>query len=1571
MSDPSSQSPKGWDQAIRYLKERLIDTSKRNRLIHSPIGAKRGKHLDIVDERSDEVFKLLVHRNKKLQLDHSEEGDDEPDIMENIFIPDPDPPSAKHVDLKLQTPLTKDALHKRLLQLYRDSISAVEEQGFNPLFLALGFVRWFESTSSDIERFAPLILLPVELIREGVRDNFKLLIRDQDLEPNHSFDAYLSSDFDLRLPLWPESDQWLPSEYFQRVSDRIQKLQNWVVCRDTMQLGFYSSGKFLMSKDLDNAEPTDLMHELLYGGFGNPPPLFDPEENLDDRYIDPRDLGHIMEADSSQTQVIAAAREGRNMIVQGPPGTGKSQTIANIIAVSVRDHKTVLFVAEKRAALDVVYDRLESCGLGPLCLEMHSTKAQKKEIYQNLGDTLQLGRPKIGDHSEYERLKEVRDTLNQLSKQLHTVDEATGETPYQVIGQLTRLMADDDLPKPDFQLEITATWDQNKSLLERRKVERLAELIHEYGPEGSHPWRGFNQKMTPMARVRLRDQIGDLQRILLALMATLKASCSALSIPREGGLRFANTVVKLLHAMGSRPIDVDEWIQRSDVIRYWESLHQLYEEIQKEQAIQNELSELLLTSAFEKDWGRVHHEIQKHKKSFFRWLSGSYRSAIKEIRGVSKNLPKATYERLELLDALMQHQSRVKEIDDQRSLGELMVGPLWRGLKTDVTKALESTRWMNEQIERLGSSEALVRLIRNWPEDENPDRRAEELQEYIQLVDKKWNEIAESSGLDFQQAFREDRLHSVPLSTLISRSSEWHNDPDGQDTWVQLHDLANEICDSGLEEVRIRLSNGQLHPGHALKTYDYLRSEAVYLRLQRLNPDLNRINGRERSVLVEQFRDLDAAMLQLSSQEVMAEHYASIPEGTRGKMGVLRGEAKKKTRHMPLRKLLKEVGDAVQTIKPVFLMSPLSVAQYLDPDGLKFDLLLIDEASQVRPADAIGAVMRAKRAIIVGDQKQLPPTSFFEKLVNSENDEDEEELEGVIAGQVRDMESILALCEARGMPDCMLKWHYRSQHESLIAVSNKEFYRNQLVCPPSPSQSGNKLGLSFEYVDGIYRRGGGKSDNPIEAKAIIQAVLEHARERPDESLGIVAMSQSQQTTIQNEAEQMRAIHPELNSFCSETKEHAFFVKNLETVQGDERDVIFISIGYGRTENGRLFQNFGPVSNEGGERRLNVLFTRAKKRCQVFSSIRHTDIQHDKARHRGPYLLKTFLKYAETKEMDVPIITGKEPDSPFEEAVGDAIHSYGYEVDYQVGSEGFLIDLAVRDPDQPGAYLLAIECDGARYHSSFWARERDRMRQTLLEGKGWTFHRIWSTDWFNNPEAETVRAVDAIRKACVKRSPSPSKTPKQRGIEREIPTHHLKDSTGANYAEYNAETEDWYLNRNTIEIQDAPLEKVAEAVVGVIEVEGPVHQEIVVRRIREVWGYEQTGKLIKQTIHNAIQLAVDHELVEQCMMDPHFLGIPGAEVHVRDRSMLENSVMKKPEMIAPQEYREAILMAVKRCLGISQEDSAIEVARIFGFRSTSTALKKHVKAQVIELIEEGLLILDSDGTLNINPAKPID
>lgn len=458
-------------------------------------------------------------------------------------------------------------------------------------------------------------------------------------------------------------------------------------------------------------------------------------------------------------------------------------------------------------------------------------------------------------------------------------------------------------------------------------------------------------------------------------------------------------------------------------------------------------------------------------------------------------------------------------------------------------------------------------------------------------------------------------------------------------------------------------------------------------------------------------------------------------------MGLLYHETTKKKRHVPIRQLVTRAGNALQAIKPCFMMGPLSVAQYIPPGLLDFDLVIMDEASQVKPEEALGAIARGKQIIIVGDPKQLPPTSFFDRLGEAEIDEEEE-----LA--LDDSESILDICMQAYRPARRLCWHYRSEHESLINYSNHEFYDKDLILFPSPVGIGHGLGVRFHYIKGaVYdsRR------NKAEAEAVARAVSAHAQHHKELSLGVGTFNIQQKELIEDYIERFRTTNPVLDDFIQRHIANAapFFVKNLENIQGDERDVIFISTTYGPDgASGKVMQRFGPINSQGGWRRLNVIVTRAKKRTEVFSSMTFSDVIVSSSSSPGVRALRGYLEYAEKGGVVTAktVLTGKDPDSPFEESVAHVLRQSGYTAVPQVGVAGYFIDIGVEHPTRKDEFVLGVECDGAMYHSAFSARDRDRLRQDVLESRGWKIHRIWSTDWFNNREAEIKRLLQKVEQS---------------------------------------------------------------------------------------------------------------------------------------------------------------------------------------------------------------------------------
>jgi very-short-patch-repair endonuclease len=463
------------------------------------------------------------------------------------------------------------------------------------------------------------------------------------------------------------------------------------------------------------------------------------------------------------------------------------------------------------------------------------------------------------------------------------------------------------------------------------------------------------------------------------------------------------------------------------------------------------------------------------------------------------------------------------------------------------------------------------------------------------------------------------------------------------------------------------------------------------------------------------------------------------PVGTYTDRALIQHETKKQKRHIALRQLIKRSANALQALKPCFMMSPLSVAQYLEPGAISFDVVIMDEASQLRPEDALGVIARAAQLVVVGDQKQLPPTTFFATLGEDESTDEEED----VAAGVKDAESILEVASRTYAPSRMLRWHYRSRHGSLIRFSNQQFYKNRLVVFPAPQPAGRELGVSFVHVpNGIWDG----ETNHAEAELVANAVLQHMETRQDRSLGVATMNITQRDLIQAEVELRVKQSPLAQAYLQQWDEEIenFFVKNLENVQGDERDVIFVSVTYGPKAPGQPpHQHWGPLTGPSGARRLNVLFTRAKYQVVVFSSITADQVVVSEKSSEGVRVLREYLDYANSGRISDLSFTDRPPESDFEIAVGRALVTAGYEVVPQLGVAGYYLDLAVRDPDHPGAFLAGIECDGRPYHTSKSARDRDRLRQMILEDLGWHIHRIWSTEWLKHPDRELKRLLQIL------------------------------------------------------------------------------------------------------------------------------------------------------------------------------------------------------------------------------------
>jgi len=1562
---------------LEKARRDLLELTTRTRLLSTPRRTTRVKTIEVIDELSDEVFSILVQQGKSMSFipkpeeekeEDSVDQGDERELTPHLVQPEEKDDSggvaSGHRDTKLQTMMTSVALQKRLLSIYYDARSYEEEQGVNILYLALGFLKWFEAESSTSPNYAPLILVPMTIERKSAGSKFRIEFSGEELSTNLSLQAKLNIDFGVKLPDLPLPDELAPKEYCRKVQKAIRAYPEWEVLTDNIVLGFFSFAKFLMYRDLDARNWPERgaleNHPLLEGlltpeGFPGDVSPFPPDPDVDE-ILDPKEMIHVLDADSSQAIAIEEVKDGRNLVIQGPPGTGKSQTITNLIAAAVREGKKVLFVAEKMAALDVVKRRLDDIDLGCMCLELHSHKARKKSVLRDLERTLSLGRPKgPKGTSVIQALRQRRDELNKYAAQIHTPQDPSGFTPYKIAGHLVRLSARGTKP-PDFRLPLASSWTREDFEMRRRLCSNLAGHVTHSGVPSSHSWRGIAlDAVLPADVERIARKSESLWERMNEWVSCAKALSAHLG-SRIDTFQEAEEHLNLCRRIFEAP-RMDRHAFGHEIWKNRDTIQAVVQRGKDFEEVREQLRNVFTEEAWEEDWSDVQRVYTVHGSSWLRIFNREYRQARNMLRSFAGHkMPKAVEGQLEILHTIQRAQGLRQEIRDTEELGRTAFGCLWEREHSSWDE-LEAVVLWEEETASSSVPRDFHAIVTSLQDLEKLEELIRPVKEKLENLISDLEELFAAVKLDFQEAFGESILENVSLEALAARLEKWTGAAEGIQEWVRFRALVARAHDEGLDAIVARVYDGRLSADETLETFEYAFFEILMEEVYKRYPELATFSGESHEKLIEEFCKLDKRRIALARREVARAHYEAIPSGSAeiGELGLVRREIGKQRRHLPLRQLIKRAGRAIQAIKPVFMMSPLSVAQYIEPGAVEFDILFIDEASQVQPVDALGAIARCKQMVVVGDEKQLPPTRFFSRILDEEWKEEDGEFS---AG---DLESILGLSLAQGVPDRMLRWHYRSRHESLIALSNHHFYDNQLFVVPS-AQDPEHLGLKFHKVLGIYDRGG-TATNSNEAKAVAEAVLEHARRNPNVTLGVGAFSVSQRDAILDELELLRREHPEYERFFGPSGPEPFFVKNLEAIQGDERDVIFISVGYGPDPSGFISMNFGPLSTEGGERRLNVLITRARDRCEIFSSIDAADIDLNRARGAGVAALKRFLSYAQTGNLDIARPSGGDPDSPFEEEVARALRTHGWEVVHQVGVAGFFIDLAIRNPESPSDYLIGIECDGASYHSARWARDRDRLREKVLKDRGWELHRIWSTDWFKQPEQELRKALGAIEKASVMAAndENRSEDADEKGTEPEEEQRvDRMERKGVGGIE--TEPQSWVgkpyveglisveANANPHEVPRAKLREVVEQI---IDFEGPVHKEEIAKRVTAVWGLKRTGSRIREATHRALEDLVREGKIHK---EGHFFSLTSETwVPPRDRQDVESVTLRNPEMLPPVEIRTGLTMAIQQHVGVSEDHLVVEVTRMFGFKRAGGSLQSIIRDQLQKLLEQGEVV----------------
>ena len=1354
---PTPDDRVGADARVENWKRKLLDLSLRNRLLNFKkskravpiVCANPGKLEDLLAENKAFTFspleKVISPGDPRSSEEHRRR------YSENLHAEQVLQAMRRG---KITTALDQRQLTGALIELYRASKAAIEEGGTNILYLALGFLNWTQTDNQHRTYQAPLVLIPVSLSRRSAKAPFKLRIHDDEPQFNPTLLQMLRQDFGLEIPELstelPKDDSGLDMDgIWNIVRQHVRDIKGWEVSEDLV-LSTFSFAKHLMWADLDARTEQLKNSPLVKHLIDTPRDTYMGNEGVDfpdpkamDQKCHPKDTYLPMLCDSTQMAAVIAASEGMDFVIQGPPGTGKSQTIANMIIHLLGIGKKVLFVSEKTAALDVVYRRLRDVGLGKFCLELHSRKARKTDVIAQLDAAWQNAHPKISNwEREAQRLLDLREDLNAYVRQLHKT-YPNGLSIFQAIGVVMNNTAVAALEfswsQPDYQAHTEDELDSLSNIAVR--IDANAEQVGDISKSCFH--RVGADDWSPSWQKSAIVQSKELRGTAIGLQAALQSWINILGLPIQvmsrDNLQKVATLGRILpkaynksyaSLLGPEGRDLIADLERAaELVQSYRQQFESTSTTYKETVVDLDLDSLLVqASGAEEKWFLAKWLGTRAVKAQLKPFSGGAKisRAVSDLTALSgAKKAKTAFEMIRGLDQTIGRKfsgihtdpSLFTEVAEYGHEIRSVMGALFTSPET-YREAVSMTIALLQSADLLGPSGQIQASARAF---------MQALEAFDAAQQSLGKTIAVTGDLHVES---DDKSF---LQMTVDTCEQWVEQAPRLKAWTAWRRVRNDALAKGMKSLVDAIEEGSLVDSTAEEAFR-VNYHRWWLNCAVDNDDvIRKFVSAEHVRMIDDFVKLDQDFMELTQAYVYAKLSQVVPSRGHVPQGstwhVLNREIQKKSRHMPVRQLVEKLGSNLFKLTPCVMMSPMSVAQYLPPEGTSFDVVIFDEASQITPWDAIGAIARANQAIIVGDPKQLPPTSFFSRQEDEYNDSDID---------VGDLESILDECMGANLPTYQLKWHYRSRQESLITFSNHNYYGGGLITFPSPATA--DTAVSFHYVDnGLYEKGGNRINQP-EARTVVESIVAKLRDpefkKTKMTIGVVTFNQEQQVLIEDLLEKARRDYPEIEPFFAEDNIEAIFVKNIESVQGDERSIIYFSMTYGKDRSGRFSMNFGPINREGGPRRLNVAITRSRNEMHVYSSMQPEDIDLSRTAALGVRDMKHFMDFSKrgTKAIGESI---ERPlgnfDSPFEKQVAARLAERGWTVHSQVGVSGFRIDLGVVHPDKPGIYLAGIECDGATYHRSATARDRDFLRQQVLEGLGWKILRIWSTDWWITPK----------------------------------------------------------------------------------------------------------------------------------------------------------------------------------------------------------------------------------------------
>ena len=1551
---------------LTAFKERLLDLSGRNRMIHSNFQARSKQHFRFIDEVPNQLYeKLTSSKMNFAPLPEQEETPKDEDssefksALEIALLSDPDylastqgiesnekdnlnqdseaalrvlknkvrnelgmtqiqdegfsiiaharthgfNPSydlpystddgvmdaSHHTDNKIQTLMLPETLRRYISTTYSKYKSSIRESGVNPLFICFGFLEWRESPTSDKTLYSPLLMLQVELDDKKKSSNLSVSSTGDEISINHTLNEKLKRDFGITLPEIvhdedaEEGSSFNIEEYLKKVEEEIALPKNWKV-RNWASFGIYQAQNMPIYLDIEKLLTSNfskLLEKLVTSNFENQKDSSSGElYDVDDKEISAEVPALINPADASQFSAVVDVVRGKNLVIKGPPGTGKSQTITNMIAALMLDKKSVLFVAQKQAALDVVRNNLAAAGLEDYLLEIFSIKGKKKTVMESFAKRINQQPPKQPNDyfKKLEAFHETKAQLNQHAEILATEYGSTGLTVHDVIW---------DTPDIDFEIpsELSDIFknvkpNQVTETLLNKDTNNLSFLKNTYAEIFG------DRALKNLAVSKIKKHISN--PIEVKEIQKELASISELVYPAY--MRFIEILIEnkeLDYCLSDEqymtgPLN-EFYTQGGETSSIWSVIQILlqdtkeivYSYLNDKDKLESLIKQLnddreFTESSFDNE-NELYSEanikdaiIALKGSHIFSFFFSEWRKAHRLFKDLFKKTTKHSGK--EEAELLSRYYSFIKNSPKQ----QIKIDDLAASLDKLKIKILSYNKEFDFNLfNEFGKDKCdwILSDINTYHEDFNEAwlNKPSTVYEYIKLLNESSNYKEQlKSILDKLEVWNPDCIYKN--LDLVSSLASSDITLDKYMNWLSIEEKIE-----GRDVILFykTFSKSDLDSEHLETVYKYIIRKRQQKDLYEVFPALGDLTSAFIKKLRSDLAFYDEQILELSKELVASGAYTKgdlAPTGnSRGRvgekteMGLLNHVAAVPNNRTTIREMFGRAMGAAISVKPCTLMSPLAVSQTLNLEQI-YDVVIIDEASQMKPEFSIPAIARAKQVVIVGDEKQLPPTTVFQAR-NSEDANDEDLSD----------ESILDMANAVLHPARELLYHYRSRHEDLIRFSNAEFYEN-LMIPVTAHTNQPHRGIKHIFLeDGRYVPGtsaGPGGINPLEAKRVVAEVLKIMEERPYESIGVATMNQKQKDLIESEfqLQKSRNIHAlKYESHWQEKDEglHEFFIKNLENVQGDERDTIVISTLYGphaKDGSREMYQRFGDINKASGWRRLNVLFTRAKNQIILVTSMVPGDIQ-DEGKSRGIGVLKRYIAFAETKILQEGKANSSEIESPFQQWAIEQINAVdGFSCDWEIGAQGYRIDIGVKHEDYPYGYIMAVETDGASYHSTQSARDRDYLRQKILEGYGWHFHRIWSTDWLSTPLSvrdKLHRAMEYRLKKCLENLEKIKEKNAELGndknnIDIEASDKDANIYSGVQAYEYPETNVADYMSINKDAFNTkAYRSQLRKGILGVIELESPISFALLVERIRRAHGFHRAGQEIRFTINSAI------------------------------------------------------------------------------------------------------------------------